>query len=166
MSSHVVITTKKFCTKSIDNLCIAIELLGYCYQKTNNAIVVNDCRIEVAGELAYMRISSENAKPLALFEKVNGKLAEIEAQLRVQNIERNRLEQEKAKQEAEAYRVRQLKREEERLDYEKKQLELERQNFVDAKKKAIIAKAKEMGYSVEERAENGTVKLKLIKRLY
>ena len=82
------------------------------------------------------------------------------------SIERNRLEQEKAKQEAEAYRVRQLKREEERLDYEKKQLELERQSFVEAKKRAIIAKAKGKGYSVEERAENGDIKLKLIKRIY
>lgn len=113
-----------------------------------------------------MRISERNSVALSLFEKVNGKLSEIEAQLRVQEIERNRLEQERAKEEAEAYRVRQLKREEERLDYERKKLELERQNFVEAKKQAIITKAKTMGYSVEERTENGTVKLKLIKRLY
>lgn len=166
MSSRVVITTKRFCTKSIDNLCAAIALLGCSYQKTENAILMNKCRIEITDTIAYMRISERNREALQIFDSVNNKLAEIEAQLRGQCIEKNKLEQEKAKKDAEMYRVRQLKREEERLDYEMKQLELERQNFVDAKKKAIIAKAREMGYSVEERVENGTVKLKLIKRLY
>ncbi|MDE7330524.1 MAG: hypothetical protein K2N30_05525 [Clostridia bacterium] len=166
MSSRIVITTKRFCTKSIDNLCTAMDLLGYSYQKTENAILMDKCRIEIADTIAYMRISERNREALQIFDSVNNKLAEIEAQLRIQGIEKNRLEQERAKQEAETYRVRQLKREEERLDYEKKQLVLERQSFVDAKKKAIIAKARDMGYSVEERVENGTVKLKLIKRLY
>lgn len=166
MSSRVVVTTKKFCTKSIDNLCAALGLLGYRYQKTENAILLDKCSIEIADTIAYMRISDRNREALLIFDNVNSKLAEIEAQLRVQCIEKNKLEQEKAKRDAEMYRVRQLKREEERLDYEKRQLELERQNFVDAKKKAIIAKAREMGYSVEESVENGAVKLKLIKRLY
>lgn len=166
MSSHISVLTKKFCTKSIDNLCTAIELSGYEYKRMQSEIIVNGLSIVLGDELAYMRISERNSVALSLFEKVNGKLSEIEAQLRVQEIERNRLEQERAKEEAEAYRVRQLKREEERLDYERKKLELERQNFVEAKKQAIITKAKTMGYSVEERTENGTVKLKLIKRLY
>lgn len=166
MSSRVVITTKKFCTQSIANLCTAMDILRFNYEKTGNAILVGGCRIETAESIAYMRISEKNQAAMALFNKVNCKLAEIEAQLRIQNIEKNRLEQERAKQEEELYRVRQLKREEERLDYEKKQLELERQDFVEAKKKAIIAKAKEKGYSVEERKENGIVKLKLIKRIY
>lgn len=166
MSSHVVITTKKFCTKSMENLCAAIELLGYDYQKIENAILIEGCRIETAESFAYMNIATRDNKAVSLFNKINGKLSEIEAQLRVQSIEKNRIEQEKAKQDAEMYRVRQLKREEERLNYEKSKLELERQDFVNAKKRAIINKAKEMGYSVEEKSENGIVKLKLIKRLY
>ena len=48
------------------------------------------------------------------------------------------------------------------FDYKK----LKDQSYVDAKKQAIIDKAKSMGYSVEERSENGAVKLKLVKRVY
>lgn len=166
MSSHVVISTKKFCTRSMENLCAAIEILGYDYQKIENAIFIEGCRIETAESFAYMNIAAGDNKALSLFQKINGKLSEIESQIRAQNIEKNRIEQVKAKQDAEMYRVRQLKREEERLDYERYKLELERRDFVDAKKKAIITKAKEMGYSVEERSENGVVKLKLIKRIY
>ena len=167
MSSRVLVLTKRFCSRSIKNLCAAIELSGYGYKTTQSAIIVNGHRIEIGEEFFYIRMSEGATESSSkLFDKINGKLAEIEAQLKVQSIEKNRLEQERAKEREEAYRVRQLKREEERLDYERKQLELERQNFVDAKKRAVISKAKAMGYSVEERTENGTVKLKLIKRLY
>lgn len=166
MSSRVVVLTKRFCTNSIENLCEAISFLGYSYEKTDSCILVDECSIETEGAFAYMRILASNTKAITIFNKINEKLAEIESQLRAQSIERNRLEQEQAKQENEMYRVRRLQREEKKLEYEKEQLELERQNFVEAKKKAIITKAKEMGYSVEERTENGVVKLKLVKRSY
>ena len=64
------------------------------------------------------------------------------------------------------YGVRKLKKEEEKFLYEKKKAELEQEDFINAKKQAIILKAKEKGYSVKESVENGNIKLKLIKRIY
>ena len=90
----------------------------------------------------------------------------MERQLRVQSINRNKQEQERAVKENEAYRIRQLKREEDRLAYERQKLELEQKSFIEAKKASVIAKAKEMGYSVKESIEDGVIKLKLIKRIY
>ena len=166
MSSRVVVLTKRFCTNSIENLCEAISACGYSYEKTNGGIFVDGCSIETKETVAYMRIWPTDTKSIEVFDRINRKLAGLESQLRAQSIEKNRLEQEQAKREEEMYRVRRLQREQKQLEYEQEQLALERQNFVEAKKKAIITKAKEMGYSVEERAENGVVKLKLVKRSY
>jgi transposase len=113
-----------------------------------------------------MKAASTDTVGLRLFNDINKKLAEIEAQLCAQNIEKNKFDQEKARLDESLFRFRQLKKEQDQLNYEKRKLELEQESFVEAKKQAIIEKAKERGYSVQERIENGVVKLKLIKRMY
>lgn len=166
MSSHVVVKTLKFCTKSKDNLILALDILKVPYVIEGKSIVVDRNTVDIYADAMCMNVKSNNARGFALFDRVNKKIAEIEAQIRTQEIERNAEAQKQAALDAEMYRVRQLKSEQERLAYERRKLELEQQSFVEAKKQAIIAKAKAKGYSVEERIENGTVKLKLIKRLY
>ncbi len=166
MSSRISIQTLRFCTSSIDNLCTALDLLNKSYKRTSSVITLEGCEINIEGNIAFMRISSRASQKAALFRQINGKLAELEAQLRSHAIEENRREQKRARLEDEAYRIRKLKSAEEQIAYEKKQLELEQADFVQAKRSAIIAKAKEKGYSVQERVENGVVKLKLVKRIY
>lgn len=166
MSSRVIIRTLKFCTSSVTTVCSALDILQLPYKKTGNNIIVQDMSIIVSGDNIYVNVFFDDSKKNALFFKLNSKIAEMERQLRVQSINRNKQEQERAIQEDEAYRVRQLKREEDRLAYERQKLELEQKSFIEAKKAAVIAKAKEKGYSVQESIEDGVIKLKLIKRVY
>ena len=166
MSSRVIIRTLKFCTSSVTTVCSALDILNLPYKKTGNNILVQDMSIIVSGDNIYVNIFSDDLIKKDLFFKLNSKIAEMERQLRVQSINRNKQEQERAVKENEAYRIRQLKREEDRLAYERQKLELEQKSFIEAKKASVIAKAKEMGYSVKESIEDGVIKLKLIKRIY
>lgn len=98
-----------------------------------------------AVEKAYQRIYKE-------------KLAELE---------RQRLEAERKRQEQliEQERLR-LEAEAKRIEEEKRRLEQERKAFVESQKKAIIAKAKQKGYAIQETYVKNKVKLVLVKNTY
>lgn len=166
MSSVVVINTLKFCTCNVDEIKYALKVLHLDFSEECDRLVIGTHEILQAGQSYYMEVINVDQEGLQLFDIVNKKLAEIAATVKRQQIKENQREQEEARQKEEMYRVRQLRRQEEELEYEKKQLELEQESFVSAKKQAIIIKAKEMGYSVQETQENGKVKLKLVKRIY
>ena len=166
MSSRVVIKTLRFCTSCIENLEHALRSHGIEYKKTENSISFASRTIHVRGDSFYMNVDSADSCGLKLFHDINSRLAEVEAVARKQELEKLTRERERAESLQEGYRIRRIKAEQERLAYEKAKLELEKQNYVEAKKQAIIAKAKSMGYSVEERNENGAVKLKLVRRVY
>ncbi len=166
MSSRVVVNTLKFCATCVDTLTQALTVLKLPCVKEVNSIIVNGKRIEMLNGAMFMRIQSDDRSTAMFFAEINSKVAEIEKQLRAVQAERNSVLQAEAKAADEMYRVRQIQKEQDRIAYERRQLELERQSFVEAKKQAIIEKAKAMGYSVQERIENGAVKLKLIKRIY
>jgi predicted transcriptional regulator len=136
------------------------------YSLQDQCILVGEHKLEILDGNAFMRIVVEDRAGHKLFQKINDKVAEIELQIKATQSRQNQIAQEEARQSKEMYRVRQIQKEQDKLAYEQKQLELEKQNFVDAKKQAIIDKAKSMGYSVQERAENGKIKLKLVKRIY
>ncbi len=93
-------------------------------------------------------------------------MADVEAKLRELKIEEQKALSEQARINMEMFKVRQIKKEQDQLEYDRRKLELEKQDFVMAKKMAIEAKAKAMGYSVKETVENGKVKLMLVKRVY
>lgn len=166
MSSRVIIGTLRFCTKSIDTLNMALNILHLSCSVSQKNIIVDGYTINAQEEVLYMQINPNDKKGFDLFNKINQKLSEIEVQLRFHGIEKNKREQEQARIDNELYLVRQLQNEQEKLAYEQRQLELEKTNFIEAKKQALINKAKEKGYSVQERVENGVVKLKLVKRIY
>lgn len=166
MSSRIRIRTLKFSTEVKENLLHALNILQLKFSQSVDKITVQNSDIEVAGNIFYMRMRETNSQAFTLFNKINTKVAEIEEQLRMRQLEKNKLEQKAAAQEQLAFRERQLKREAEWLEYERARLELEQKNFIEAKKKAIINRAREKGYSVQEQVENGVVKLKLIKRIY
>jgi hypothetical protein len=166
MSSRVVIKTLKFCVSCEENLTQSLDILNLPYTKSNGIMLVNGKGIEVQNDVFFMRVLANDRVGAQLFYRINSKAAEIESQLRALRVERNAVLQAEARESEEAYRVRQIQKEQDQLEYERKQLELERQNFVDAKKQAIVAKAKAMGYSVQERIDGNSVKLKLVKRIY
>ena len=166
MSSRVVINTLKFCSSNQLHLEHALKLLQYSYQTTANQIITKDLTIECKAGFFYVRIASNDSQGNLAFNTINQKLTEIEALVRQHSIEQNKKEQQEAMERSEQYRIRRLKAEEELLAYQRRQLELEQQSFVEAKKAALIAKAKEKGYSVQESFEDGKIKLKLIKRVY
>lgn len=166
MSSRVVIKTLKFCTSKIENLEHAIKLLNLDHTLVDNYLLVSNHRIEIKNNTFYMNIAISDTVGLNLFNSINSKLAEVEAIVKNQELARLKRERENAEAEQEGFRIRRIKSEEEKIRYEREKLELEKKSYVDAKKQAIIDKAKSMGYSVEERSENGAVKLKLVKRVY
>jgi len=166
MSGRIIIKTLKFCSSCIENLTHALDILKMSYSQQKECILIGERKIEILKGTMFMRMGFEDLASKELFQRINDKAAEIEIQVKAAESRRNQIEQEKARQSEEMYRVRQIQKEQDRLAYEQKQLELEKQNFVDAKKQAIILKAKSKGYSVQERIENGKVKLKLVKRIY
>ena len=166
MSSHVKINTVNFCSQTLDNILHSLKVLGYTYQVNKNSISVGNFVIEINREYYYMRISDNDQSTRNFFSLLNKKLADVEIMVQKQSIEQNRQQQEEAKKNEENYRIRRLKAEENQLKYQKEKFELEKISFVEAKKQAIIAKAKEKGYSVKETVEDGKIKLRLIKRVY
>lgn len=166
MSSHVVVTKQVFCTRNEKNLCYCLELLGMQYLVDTNRILIKDFVIQKLNDTFYMEIVNGRNIEQSFFHNVNCKLAEIEQQAKQLEIKNNERLQEEAKNKEESFRLRKLKTEAEQLIREEQRLALERECYIEAKKQAIIAKAKEKGYSVQETVDNGTVKLKLIKRIY
>lgn len=166
MSSHVVVTKQVFCTRNEKNLCYCLELLGMQYLVDTNRILIKDFLIQKLNDTFYMEIVNGRNIEQSFFHNVNCKLAEIEQQAKQLEIKNNERLQEEAKNKEESFRLRKLKTEAEQLIREEQRLALERECYIEAKKQAIIAKAKEKGYSVQETVDNGTVKLKLIKRIY
>ena len=166
MSSRVVIRTLKFCTSKIENLEHAIKLLNLDCTLLDKHFLVSNHRIEISNDVFYMNIANTDAIGLNLFNNINSKLAEVEALVKNQELARLKRERENAEVEQEGFRIRRIKSEEEKIRYEKEKLDLEKKSYVNAKKQAIIDKAKSMGYSIQEHEENGVVKLKLIKRVY
>jgi len=166
MSSHVVINTMKFCTCDTSILETALKALTIQYGICNGTIVVNQHKIESLGNNLFMRIDSEDRATTNLFSKINSKVAELEIELNELKRQQYCIEMETARQDSKAYQVRHIKKEQDDLARQNEKLKLEREDFVDAKKQAVILKAKSMGYSVQESVENGTIKLKLIKRVY
>ncbi len=166
MSSRVVIRTLKFCTSKIENLEHAIKLLNLDCTLVDNYLLVSNYRIEIRNDTFYMNIATSDTVGLNLFNNINSKLADVEAIVKNQELARLKRERENAEAEQEGFRIRRIKSEEEKIRYEKEKLDLEKKSYVNAKKQAIIDKAKSMGYSVEEHVENGAVKLKLVKRVY
>jgi len=83
-------------------------------------------------------------------------------------------EEERKKAEEERIRKEQLARQEEqrllgiakKAEEEKQRLERERKEFVEKQKTAIITKAKEQGYDVQEKVVDRKVKLVLVKTTY
>ncbi len=166
MSSRIIIRTLRFCTCQIKNLEHTLKLLNYEYTLNEKCIIVNNEHIIIGENDFYMQVDSRETKAIEMFNRINSKLAEIEQMVKAQELIRLSQEQENAEVEMEAYRVRRIKAEKEKITYEKERLELENKSYIEAKKQSIIAKARSMGYSVEEKMENGAVKLKLIKRVY
>ncbi len=166
MSSHVIVRTLKFCTTNIENLLYCLRLLDKKYENKDNLILIDKYQIETTNNAYYMRVVNNDRIAVNLFNEINGKLAEIEEQIKFQEIEKCKILQEEAEKNAEMYRARKVKQEIEAMTRRNNLLELERKNYVEAKKQAIIEKAKAKGYSVQEHVENGVVKLKLIKRIY
>ena len=56
--------------------------------------------------------------------------------------------------------------EQKRLEEERKRIEEERKAFVEERRKTIITKAKEQGYSVQEKKVKNKIKLVLVKNVY
>ncbi len=166
MSSRIIIRTLKFCTSSVENLEQTLRLNGIDYERKNDVILVRKRSICLGGGYIYMNVESTDIEGIELFNELNAKLSSVEEIIREQELSRLERERERAIADEESYRVRRIKTEQERLRYEAERLRLEKQNFTEAKKQAIIDKAKSMGYSVREYEENGTVKLKLVKRIY
>lgn len=166
MSARLAISTLRFTTVNVESLEYTLSLLGYSYEKREGVITVCNRQIIIGESSFYMQLYSDDMEGVRLFRVINSRLAEVEALIREKELSRLERERERAAEAEEAYRVRRIKTEEERLEYERGRLELERKSFAEAKKRAIIDKARSMGYSVEEREENGSIKLKLVKRIY
>lgn len=166
MSSRVIINTLKFCTKEKRNLLYCLDCLGKKYVEQNNRIIVEDQTINCEKDAFYMNVDTRNVVGSQLFSLVNSKLAEIEKQLAFRKEEENRLLILKAQHENALYEARKLKKHNEEYQRDQLRLELEKKSYVDAKKQEIIRIAKEKGYSIEEKLENGKIQLKLIKRIY
>ena len=166
MSSRVVIRTLKFCTSKIENLEHAIKLLNLECTLLDKHLLLSNHRIEISNDTFYMNIANTDTIGLNLFNSINSKLAEVETIVKNQELARLKRERENTEAEQEGFRIRRIKSEEDKIRYEKEKLDLEKKSYVNAKKQAIIDKAKSMGYSVEEHVENGAVKLKLVKRVY
>lgn len=166
MSSRVIINTLKFCTKEKRNLLYCLDCLGKQYIEQNNSIIVENQTIICGNDVFYINVDTRNVAGNQLFSIINGKLAEIEKQLAFRKEEENKLLILKAQQENALYEARKLKKLDEEYQRDQLRLELEKKSYVDAKKQEIIRIAKEKGYSIEEKLENGKIQLKLIKRIY
>lgn len=166
MSSHVRILTLKFCTCDLRTLTYALEKCGESYEMRGDNIVLSDCTIEKLGSSYFIRVTQYETGAIQKFKEINSAVAEAESKLRELKIEEQKALAEQARINMEMFKVRQIKKEQDQLEYDRRKLELEKQDFVMAKKMAIEAKAKAMGYSVKETVENGKVKLMLVKRVY
>ena len=166
MSSRAVIRTLRFCSRSAENLTHALKLLGLDFEKREKSVSVEGRTIVIGEGCLYMQLYSDDIAGISLFSKINARLSRVEQICREEELSRLERERERALEEEERHRVRRIQAEKDRLEYEREKLALEERSFVEAKKQAIIKRAREMGYSVEEREENGAVKLKLIKRIY
>lgn len=166
MSSRIVINTMKFCTCDPSILESALKLLKIDFEVCNGTTIINQRSVESIKGNLFMRIDSEDSITTGLFLKINSKIAELELEINELKKQQNEIDTIAAQQNSKAYQIRQLKKEQEALKRQEEKLKLEREDFVDAKKHAIVNKAKAMGYSVQESVEDGTVKLKLIKRVY
>jgi hypothetical protein len=113
-----------------------------------------------------MDVDTRNVVANQLFSLVNNRLAEIEKQIAFRKEEENKRLLSKAQQEDSLYEARKLKKLNEEHQRELLRLELEQKSYVEAKKQEIIRIAKEKGYSIQEKFENGKIQLKLIKRIY
>ena len=126
--------------------------------------------IAAAGE-AYKRIYAKQLEELE--KKRLAAIAEQERIRKEQLAEQERLRL-LAIAEEERKRIERLaKQEEQRLleiakkaEEEKRRLERERKEYVEKQKTAIIAKAKEQGYEVQEKMVDRKVKLVLVKTVY
>ena len=166
MSSHVRILTLKFCTCELKNLTYALEKCGESYEIVGDRIRLTDCVIEELGTSYFIRTKDNQTSVIQKFKQINSTVADVESKLRELKIEEQKALAEQARINMEMFKVRQIKKEQDQLEYDRRKLELEKQDFVMAKKMAIEAKAKAMGYSVKETVENGKVKLMLVKRVY
>ena len=166
MSSRVIINTLKFCTKEKQNLLYCLGLLNKEYVEQGGNLILEGQTIFCENDVYYMNIESTNIEANRLFSVVNTKLAEIEKQVLFRKEEENKRLIERAQQENSFYEARRLKKANEEYQREQLRLDIEKKNYVDAKKQEIIRIAKEKGYSVQEKVEDGKIKLKLIKRIY
>ncbi len=165
--SAVVKTITPFINKEM--LMKALDFVGCKYTINGNSIITE--RIDSSGNQTFILINgryqiqhynhesflqfSENKtrKPLNLF---------------LQDVEReyNRIYAEKL---AELERIRQeqlAEQERIRLEEEMKRIEQERIAYVEKQKQTIIQKAKEQGYSVQEKKVNNKIKLILHRNTY
>jgi hypothetical protein len=143
-----------------------LDCLGKKYVEKNNNIIVEEQTIICGNEVFYMDVDTRNVVANQLFSLVNNRLAEIEKQIAFRKEEENKRLLSKAQQEDSLYEARKLKKLNEEHQRELLRLELEQKSYVEAKKQEIIRIAKEKGYSIQEKFENGKIQLKLIKRIY
>jgi hypothetical protein len=168
--SSVVKTVTPFINKAL--LLEALDAVGCAYSVIGNEIVTDriDARgnqkfVLLNGRYAFMHYShadsaySWNQLNVKEINTIGGFLKTVEQQYnaiyqqKLVELERRRLE---ALAETER----------KRLEEEALRLERERREYVEKQKAAIIAKAKEKGYSVREEQVKGKVKLVLVRNIY
>jgi hypothetical protein len=187
--SSVVRTRTPFLNEPL--LMQALETIGCSYTVDGNNIITN--RIDYRGNQRFVfhdgkylfqhedgdfglqQYGSEKHKPthsfLADVEKAYNaiykrQLEELERKRMAAIAEAERLHKERM---AEQERLRLLaKAEEERkkAEEEKQRLERERKEYVEKQKAAIIAKAKEQGYDIQETVVGSKIKLVLVQTTY
>ncbi|MCC5945689.1 MAG: hypothetical protein JJT94_12200 [Bernardetiaceae bacterium] len=169
--SAVVKTTTPFINKEM--LLQALDCLDFKYTIKGNEIVTervdyygNQKFVLTNGRYQFLHDSSANRTVypwrnlnIKEFKTVSNFLVAVEK-------EYNRIYAEKL---AELERIRQeqlAEQERIRLEEEMKRIEQERIAYVEKQKQAIIQKAKEQGYSIQEKKVNNKVKLVLTRNTY
>ncbi len=158
--SAVVKTITPFINQTI--LCEALDELGVKYTIENQNIVTervdyygNQKFVLINGRYQFQHDSSANRESYS-WRKLNFKEFKTVTQF-LEAVE---------KQYNSCYQRKMEELERLRLDEERQKIEQERIAFVEKQKKAVLAKAKELGYAVKEEYVKGKVKLVLVKHTY
>jgi hypothetical protein len=142
-------------------LCQALKTVGCNCRVQGNKIITD--RIDV--RLGFQEFVKDNLGRYALFAYSHTDKNQTEFVSAIEN-HYNTLYQKKL-EEIEIARQKALaEAERQRLEQERIRLEQERQAFVEKQKSSIIAKAKEMGYSIKEEKIKGKIKLVLARNTY
>lgn len=156
--SAVVKTITPFINQTI--LCQALDELGVKYSIQNQDIVTD--RVDYYGNQKFVLINGryqfQHDSDSLNYAWRNRNLKETKTVTQfLETVE---------KQYSSCYQRKMQELEELRLEEERQKMEQERIAFVEKQKNTVLAKAKELGYTVKEEYVKGKVKLVLVKHTY